>query len=147
MPEKNETELTNWADAAADVLLQRNKDSYVCEGMWTPSGYFHIGNARTEIFTPYAVHHALENRGYKSTQNFIIDDFDDIKKIPAGLNVKESEHEKFIGFPCALAPSPTEGYKFWADAFVSQVKEFIPEFGIDPNIISASTFYTIFKIS
>ena len=141
MSDQKETELTNWADAAADELLKRNKEAYVCEGMWTPSGYFHIGNARTEIFTPYAVHHALENRGYKSIQNFIIDDFDDIKKIPTGLNVKEDEHEKFIGFPCALAPSPLPGCKTWADAFVGQVKNFIEEFDVNLNISSAYDYY------
>ena len=141
MSEQKETELTNWADAAADVLLERKKDAYVCEGMWSPSGYFHIGNARTEIFTPYAVHHALEDRGYKSTQNFIVDDFDEIKKIPSGLEIKESEHENFLGFPCALAPSPTEGYKTWADAFGGQVKDFLPDFGVGPKIISAYETY------
>ncbi|MFH1240665.1 MAG: lysine--tRNA ligase [Candidatus Diapherotrites archaeon] len=147
MPEQKEIELTNWADAAADVLLQRNKASYICEGMWTPSGYFHIGNARTELFTPYAVHHALENRGYNSTQLFIIDDFDDIKKIPSGLEIKESEYEKFIGFPCALAPSPLPGYNTWADAFVIQVKDFIPNFGIEPKIISAYETYKAGKFN
>lgn len=147
MSEQKETELTNWADAAADVLLQRNKKSYVCEGMWSPSGYFHIGNARTEIFTPYAVHHALENRGYKSIQNFIIDDFDDIKKIPAGLDVKESEKEEYLGIPCVLAPSPISGYKTWADAFVSQVKEFIEDFDVNLNISSAYEYYKTGKFN
>ena len=136
-----ESEASNWADRMADEVLKRKKKEYVCEGMWTPSGFFHIGNARTEIFTPYAVHHAFESRGIKSRQNFIIDDFDEIKKIPPGLDVKESEHDKYFGFPCATAPSPLKGYKTWADAFVSQVRDYIGEFGVKVNIISAYKTY------
>ena len=130
-----------WADKIAKELLKRNKEMYIFHGMWTPSGFFHIGNARSEIFTPYAVRHALESYNKKCIQNFIIDDFDVIRKIPSGLNIAKEEYDGYLGYPCALAKSPLPGFKTWADAFVSNVKEFLPKYGIKVNFISAYETY------
>ena len=82
-----------WADKVVDDIIKRKKKEYVCEGMWTPSGFFHIGNARSEIFTPYAVYKTLKDRGLKVRQNFILDDFDGLRKIPSGLGIKEEDYE------------------------------------------------------
>ena len=130
-----------WADKIAQELLKRNKETYVFHGMWTPSGFFHIGNARSEVFTPYAAKHALESYNKKCIQNFIIDDFDVIRKIPLGLNIAEKDYEEYLGYPCALAKSPLPGFKTWAEAFVSNVKEFLPKYGIKVNYISAYETY------
>lgn len=139
--EKKEAEVTSWADRVAEQVMARKKKEFVFEGMWTPSGFFHIGNARPEIFTPYSVKKAMEDKGFKCRQNFIIDDFDAVRKIPLGLNIKEEDKGKYIGFPCATAPSPLPGFKTWADCFVSQVKKFIPYFGVELNFISAFETY------
>ncbi|MEM0360764.1 MAG: lysine--tRNA ligase [Candidatus Diapherotrites archaeon] len=135
--EKKET----WADEAADRVLETKRKEYVCEGMYTPSGHFHIGNARSEIFTPYAVYRALKDRGVKTRQVFVLDDFDAIKKIPAGLNVSKEETEKIIGTPIYFAPSPIKGYDTWRNAFVDGLKESIEAFGIKPEIVSAYETY------
>jgi lysyl-tRNA synthetase class 1 len=76
----------------------------------------------------------------KARQNFVLDDFDAVRKIPQGLDIKRN-HDEFIGFPCATAPSPVEGHKTWADFFVSNVKKYIKEFGVELNIISAYKTY------
>ena len=131
----------NWADSVADVLLERKKKSYVCEGMWTPSGFFHIGNSRPEIFTPYAVKHALELKGAKVQQTFITDDFDAVRKIPQGLGIKKEDESKYLGIPCALAPSPIKGFDSWADAFISDALGGVGEFGVDLKVISAYETY------
>lgn len=130
-----------WAQSVVKEIVKAKKKVYVCEGMWTPSGFFHIGNARPEIFTPYSVFATLKEEGFSARQNFIIDDFDAVRKIPVGLGVKKSDEENFIGFPCATAPSPVNGYKTWADFFVSDVREHIKDFGVDLNIISAFETY------
>jgi lysyl-tRNA synthetase class 1 len=139
-PGKEEAEVTAWADNVAEEVLKRRRKVYVFEGMWTPSGFFHIGNARPEIFTPYSVKRALTSTGRQARQNFILDDFDAVRKIPQGLDIKR-DHNDFIGFPCATAPSPVEGFKSWADYFVSNVKKHIKEFGVDLNIVSAFKTY------
>ncbi len=131
----------SWTDRVVEEITKRKRKEYVCEGMWSPSGFFHIGNARSEIFTPYAVYRALKDKGFKARQNFIIDDFDPITKVPEGLGIKKSEENKFLGIPCALAPSPIKGYKNWAGFFVSQIRDAIDRYGIDLNIISAYETY------
>lgn len=145
MEEKKEGK--GWADAVVDGLLKRERKEYVCEGMWTPSGHCHIGNARTEIFTPYCVCDALLNRGYKAKQNFIIDDFDAVRKIPLDLGLTDEQKKEYLGHPCALAPSPVSGYKTWAEAFVAPLKEAIGEFGVKLNIQSAHETYKSGKLN
>lgn len=134
-------ETSSWADRVADELQKTKRKTYVCEGMWAPSGYFHIGNARPEIFVPFSVTRTLHNRGLKAEQNFIIDDFDGIIKIPPGLGIKKEDESKFLNKPCALAPSPVEGYKSWAEYFISNVRESLPKYGVKLNIISAYETY------
>ncbi len=130
-----------WAERIADKILKQKRKEYVCEGMWTPSGYFHIGNARPEIFTPYSVFRILKEKGVKAKQNLIIDDFDPIDKIPAGIPIKKDDEDKFIGFPCKFAPPPFKGFKNWADYFLSQVSGVIDQFGLELNIISSYDLY------
>lgn len=142
MNSKNDSAETRpWAEDVADEVISRNKKEFVCEGMWTPSGYFHIGNARPEIFTPYAVKKAIQDRGFKVRQNLIIDDFDAVRKIPEDLGIAKKDFEKYLGYPCATAPSPIPGYKTWGDAFISEVRRSIGEFGVELNIISAHETY------
>ncbi len=130
-----------WAEKVVDEITKQKRKEYVCEGMWTPSGYFHIGNARPEIFTPYSVYKTLTDRGFNARQNLIIDDFDPIDKIPKGIPVKKEDENKFVGIPCRLAPSPFEGFDSWADYFRSQLTDVIDQFGLDLNIISSYNCY------
>jgi lysyl-tRNA synthetase class 1 len=124
-----------WAERAVDKITEQKRREYVCEGQWTPSGYFHIGNARPEIFTPYSVYLVLKERGFKAKQNLIIDDFD------PGIPVKKGNEDKFIGVPCRLAPSPFKGHKSWADYFFGKVTDSIEQFGLELNFISAFESY------
>ncbi|MDO8633851.1 MAG: lysine--tRNA ligase [archaeon] len=130
-----------WAEKAVDEIVAKKKNLYVCEGMWTPSGFFHIGNARPEIFTPYSVFVVLKDRGFKARQNFIIDDFDAVRKIPSGLGIAKEREPEFLGYPCAVAQSPVKGFQTWAEFFVSDVRKHVEDFGVPLNIISAYATY------
>ncbi len=131
-----------WAEDIVKQMTKIKRKEYVCEGMWTPSGYFHIGNARPEIFTPYTVFLELEKEGFKTRQNLVYDDFDPLKKIPAGIPVTKEQEKEFLGKPVKLAPSPFEGHKSWADYFETQVTEALPEMGLSHlNIQSAYDNY------
>ena len=136
-----ENENNFWADTVADHLLKQKRKKYVCEGMWTPSGYFHIGNSRPEIFVPNAIKRALEDKGANAQQNFIIDDFDALDKIPGGLGLDQKEWEKYIGFALVHAPAPFGDTDSWAAAFSEKVRETLPEFKVDINIISSYENY------
>ncbi len=130
-----------WADRVVEEITKQKRREYVCEGGWSPSGYFHIGNARAEIMTPYAVYLKLKEAGFKAKQVLFVDDFDPIDKIPAGIPVKKAEEENFIGVPSVLAPSPFKGYKNWAHYFVSQLTDVVEEFGFELDIQSSFENY------
>ena len=57
--QSNEIEHYVWAERIADELAAKKKKEYVLHGMWTPSGFFHIGNSRAELMIPHFVAKAL----------------------------------------------------------------------------------------
>ncbi len=130
-----------WADEVAEKVLETKRKVYNCEGMYTPSGHFHIGNARSELFTPFAVHTALKDKGAKTRQIFVFDDFDAVRKIPSDLKLSEKEKEQFLGTPIYLAPSPIKGFDSWKEAFTQGFEESIEAFGLKPEIVSAYETY------
>ena len=107
-------------DKIADELSKKKIKEHVIHGMWTPSGFFHIGNARPELLNPSFINKSLLNRKLKSKQNFIIDDFDDFDKIPKGIDVNKEEFEKHLGKPLRDVPSP-DGNESWAHYFQKDV--------------------------
>ena len=139
--EKPKLDYYVWADKVADQLREKNAKKHVLHGMWTPSGYFHIGNSRVELMIPHFVQRSLENIGLKSEQNFIVDDFDDFDKIPEGLHVKKEKFEHYLGKPLREVPSPVEGYDSWADFFRQDITSTMDNFGIQPNIKSSYDSY------
>ena len=140
MPEKKEIEYYTWADKIVGELKNRDVKEHILHGMWTPSGYFHIGNARNELMAPLLVHDALGDAGVKSVFNFFIDDFDDLDKIPAGTDVPEG-FEKNLGHPLHKVPSPSPGRDSWSDFFSAELLEVIDKLGKRPKIYSSYKEY------
>src|SRR3989344_9504120 len=91
-------EYFTWADKIAGELLKRGK-KHVVHGMWTPSGHFHIGNARGEFLVPAMVARAVKDTGGSAKFNFLSDDFDDMDKVPEGLGVDKEKYRDFLGKP------------------------------------------------
>jgi lysyl-tRNA synthetase, class I len=131
-----------WVDKAVDVLREREVKKHVVDGMWTPSGFFHIGNSRAELLVPGFVYQGLKQSGAKVEHNFIVDDFDDFDKIPKGVDVQEGEFEQHLGKPLINVPSPAGGFKSWADYFSDRVISVIKDFGFKPNIRSSYDAYS-----
>ena len=140
---KNESDIEHylWVDKVVDQLKERKVKKHVVHGMWTPSGFFHIGNSRAELLIPTFVHKNLKENGLKSEHNFIVDDFDDFDKIPKGLEIKNEDFEPYLGKPLRDVPSPVDGFSSWADYFANQVTSVIKEFGIKPNILYSYDSY------
>jgi len=139
----NESELEYylWVDKVVDQLKERKVKKHVVHGMWTPSGFFHIGNSRAELLIPAFVHQNLKINGLKSEHNFIVDDFDDFDKIPAGIDVKKESFEPYLGKPLVDVPSPVDGFKSWADYFADGIIPIAEKFGAKPNFISSYDSY------
>jgi lysyl-tRNA synthetase, class I len=136
----NEIDHFIWIDKTVDVLLEKKK-KHVIDGMWTPSGFFHIGNSRAEILIPGFIYQKLKERGIKAEHNFIVDDFDDFDKIPKGLDIKTNEFEQYLGKPLINVPSPVSGFGSWADYFSSSVLPYLKQFGLNPEIKSSYAAY------
>ena len=130
-----------WPELIAGQLAEKNLKEYTCHGMWTPSGYFHIGNARVEYFVPELVYEALTAKGLKAKFNFLADDFDPMDKIPGNLPIKEKDFEQYKGVPYYNIPSPFPEYKSWASCFTEKLFEAIEDFGAVPNRISCYESY------
>lgn len=130
-----------WVDKAVDLLKKRKVKKHVVHGMWTPSGYFHIGNSRAELLIQAFVHEGLKKAGLKSEHNFILDDFDDFDKVPEGLDIKKENYEQYFGKPLREVPSPVEGYDSWADFFAKDILSVMEKFGLNPNIMSSYDSY------
>jgi len=130
-----------WIDKVVDLLKNRRVKNHVVHGEWTPSGYFHIGNARAELLIPAFVHKAMEKNGLKSAHHFLIDDFDDFDKIPEGLDIDPEDFKEHLGKPLKAVPSPVVGYDSWADYFSNDVISAMNEYGVKPKIISQYDSY------
>src|SRR3989344_5579736 len=66
-----------WVEKVVDTLKEKKLKKHVIDGMWTPSGFFHVGNSRAELLIPSFVSKRLREEGIEAEQNLIIDDFDD----------------------------------------------------------------------
>ncbi len=137
----SEIEYYLWVDKVVDALKEMNVKKHVVNGMWTPSGFFHIGNARAEMMVPGFVHQGLRDNGLNAENNLIIDDFDDFDKIPEGIEIKKEEFEQYLGKPLINVPSPVEGFNSWVDYFSDGVISVIKDFGFNPNIRSSYDAY------
>ena len=137
----SEIEYYIWVNKVVDVLKEMSVKKHVVNSMWTPSGFFHIGNSRTELMVPGFVHQGLKDNGLKAENNLIIDDFDDFDKIPEGIKIKKEDFEQYLGKPLINVPSPVEGFKSWVDYFSDGVVSVIKDFGFNPTIRSSYDAY------
>ncbi len=140
MSGKNEIEHYTWVDKITRELKNRATQEHAVHGMWTPSGHFHIGNARNELMAPLLVHDALKDSGINVKFNFFIDDFDDLDKIPADIKVPPGFEEN-LGRFLHVVPSPASGHESWSDYFSSQVLGVMDKFGARPKIYSSYKEY------
>ena len=85
-----------WIDKLASELLEREKqigrntDLIRVESGLGASGIPHIGSLGDAV-RAYGIKLALENFGYKSELIAYSDDWDGLRKIPDGLDVKEED--------------------------------------------------------
>ncbi len=138
---EKQIEYYTWADRIAGEIQKRKVKKQVVHGMWTPSGYFHIGNARNELLIPGLVFQALEDADTPAVFNFFADDADDLDAVPAGLNLNAEDFKEHLGKPIYEAPSPDYSHETWADYFTAEIKDVIHEYGLKPKWYSSYENY------
>lgn len=128
-----------WGDAIADVVIKSAPQGEVltCAAGISPSGVVHFGNFR-DVITSYVVSRALERKGVKTRLIFSWDNFDRLRKVPAGVPESFAEH---IGKPLSKVPSPTGEGGSYAEYFQAPFVAAMQELGIELEYIDQTAQY------
>ncbi len=129
-PAEKTKESRHWAETLAEEVIERfpDRQEYVCAAGISPSGVVHFGNFR-EIMTNYPVVRALQRQGKKAKLLLYWDDYDRLRKVPAGIDPK---FEQYVGMPLLAIPDP-HGDKdvTYAQRFQRLFEGAMREFGIE----------------
>jgi lysyl-tRNA synthetase, class I len=133
----------DWVAGIADTVIaaadQRAPGKpVVCASGLSPSGPIHLGNLR-EIMVPHFVADEIRRRGRDCVHLLSWDDYDRLRKIPAGLPESFSEH---IGRPLSAVPDPSGEYASWAERFKAPLREAMNALGVEVREISQTQMYT-----
>jgi lysyl-tRNA synthetase class 1 len=134
----------DWVSRFADEVIAEHekrggKKPIVCASGLSPSGPIHLGNLR-EVMTPHLVADEIRRRGHDCVHILSWDDFDRLRKVPAGIDPSWAEH---IGKPLSAVPAPPGStYSSWAEHFKAPMKAALAELGIEVREISQTEMYT-----
>ncbi len=133
----------DWVARAADEVLgeaqRRHHGSLItCASGISPSGPIHLGNLR-EIMVPHLVCDEILRRGLPARHILSWDDYDRLRKVPAGMPESLVEH---IGRPLTAVPDPCGGHESWAEHYKEPFRESLAELGVDLVEISQTQMYT-----
>ncbi|MFE0462587.1 lysine--tRNA ligase [Kitasatospora sp. NPDC058965] len=132
----------DWVTAAADrVVAEAEKRPagapLVCASGISPSGPVHLGNLR-EIMVPHFVADELRRRGLDCRHLLSWDDFDRLRKVPAGVPESFAQH---IGRPLTSVPDPCGEHPNWAEHFKVPFRAALAELGVQVTEISQTERY------
>ncbi|KKQ77811.1 MAG: lysine--tRNA ligase [Candidatus Zambryskibacteria bacterium RIFCSPLOWO2_01_FULL_39_39] len=119
----------HWSETVAQQVKKifPNSPTYTTAAGISPSGVVHFGNFR-DVITSYAVYLQLKSQGLNAKFIFSWDNFDRLRKVPAGVPENFSQ---YIGMPLSAIPSPKEGYSSYAEYFQKPFEEAMKELSID----------------
>lgn len=132
----------DWVVNAVDQILAeaKSKESdipFICASGISPSGPIHLGNLR-EIMVPHFVADELQRQGHDVRHVLSWDDYDRLRKVPAGMPEHFSEH---IGRPLTSVPDPCGRHANWAEHFKEPFRAALAELGVEVVEISQTEKY------
>ncbi|HEY4473646.1 MAG TPA: lysine--tRNA ligase [Candidatus Paceibacterota bacterium] len=129
----------HWADALADAVIAQKPDEtlYTCAAGISPSGPVHFGNFR-DIITAHAVAEALKKKGKKARLLFSWDNFDRLRKVPAGVPESFAGH---IGKPLSKVPDPMGELASYAERFQKPFVKALEVLGIELEYRNQTALY------
>lgn len=132
----------DWVTRAADEALaragsRRAGKPVVCASGISPSGPIHLGNLR-EIMVPHLVAEEIRSRGVPCEHILSWDDFDRLRKVPAGVPDGFAEH---IGRPLSAVPDPWGEFPSWAERFKTPFRAALRRLGVEVREISQTEMY------
>jgi lysyl-tRNA synthetase class 1 len=124
-------------DVIAEAARRATGKPIVCASGISPSGPIHLGNLR-EIMVPHLVADEIRARGIDCEHLLSWDDFDRLRKVPAGVDSSFAEH---IGRPLSRIPDPWGEYPSWAERFKAPFRAALAELGMVIREIPQSEMY------
>jgi lysyl-tRNA synthetase class 1 len=112
----------------------------VCASGISPSGPIHMGNLR-EVFTTHLVAEALRARGHEVVHLHSWDDYDRLRKVPAGV---DPSFEREIGRPLARVPDPWDPQAgSYAEHWLREFTDALAALGIELHEVRQSERYPV----
>ncbi|MFD2080408.1 lysyl-tRNA synthetase, class I [Actinopolymorpha cephalotaxi] len=138
----SEIEGSDWVSRTADeVIAEADRRApgapVVCASGLSPSGPIHLGNLR-ELMVPHLVADEIRRRGRDCVHLLSWDDYDRLRRVPAGLPPSFTEH---VGRPLTAVPDPDGAYDSWAERFKAPVRAAMDALGIEVREISQTAMY------
>jgi lysyl-tRNA synthetase, class I len=134
----------DWVSQLADEViaaagrLSPGKAVVVASGL-SPSGPIHLGNLR-EVMVPHLVADEIRRRDVDCVHILSWDDFDRLRKVPAGVDPAWAEH---IGKPLTSVPAPAGSpHANWAEHFKAPMEVALARLGVQFRGISQTEMYT-----
>jgi lysyl-tRNA synthetase, class I len=132
----------DWVSRAADAVEERvaprgPATRIVCASGISPSGPIHLGNLR-EAMTTHLVVEELRRRGRDAEHLHSWDDFDRLRKVPAGIDPR---FEQYVGQPIARVPDPLGEHDSWATRFIAEFEDAAERMGLRPRWVRQSRAY------
>jgi lysyl-tRNA synthetase, class I len=109
----------------------------VCASGISPSGPIHLGNLR-EVVTAHLVAEALRRRGHPAVHLHSWDDYDRLRKVPAGL---DPSLRAYIGRPLSAVPDPAGELDSYASHFIAEFTAALDVLGIQVQAVRQSERY------
>ncbi len=133
----------DWVARVADEVVgeaaRRGSGGVItCASGISPSGPVHLGNLR-EIMVPHLVYDEIARRGVPARHILSWDDYDRLRKVPAGVPESFAEH---IGRPLSAIPDPCGDHANWAEHYREPFRASLTELGVDTAEISQTEMYT-----
>jgi lysyl-tRNA synthetase class 1 len=132
----------SWMDRLAMEIEQDARSAaagqtLVCASGISPSGPIHMGNLR-EVFTTHLVVEALRGRGHSAVHLHSWDDYDRLRKVPAGIDPSFAEH---VGKPLSAVPDPAGRLDSYASHFIAEFSTVLDALGIGVQAVRQSQRY------
>lgn len=109
----------------------------VCASGISPSGPIHMGNLR-EVLTTHLVAEALRTRGHDVMHLHSWDDYDRLRKLPAGV---DPAFERFVGMALARIPDPWGTAGSWAEHYMREFTDALAQLAIELHEVRQSERY------
>jgi len=117
-----------WAAAVAKKIIETNNQAeYTMAAGISPSGVVHFGNFR-DVITSFMVKEALIQQNKKVKMIFSWDNFDRLRKVPAGVPESFAEH---IGKPLSKIPDPLGQLASYAERFQTPFVEAMQKLNLE----------------